>query len=271
MNQSQAPTVYHKKTTHRQSAVSWAAESDSIPTLSLLLALSIILCRKLWYLSSSLGLFNKRLFIPGESRALWKSEGAGWWWVTAEGSRTQALTVESLSLWKLRLILGVCVRETDRKRLTASASLLQCRHTMCTWFDWGSHLKTPVLMLIKKCACECVVCAYPNQWTHVSLSAESLAGDFVYLISIKLLPDMNIWPRIWKTKQFSCSINSKQRSKDCGETPDEEETKQICQICACPYGCNNMSFLPTLHQKGNTSEWLSTHGLNYNPVEFHKK
>lgn len=148
------------ETTHRQSAVSWAAESDSIPTLSLLLALSIILCRKLWYLSSSLGLFNKCLFIPSEGRALWKSEGAGWWWVTAEGSRTQALTVESLSLWKLRLILGVCVCKRDRQRETNS----QCQsasvqtHDVCMVWLRESFKNTCFNAYQKVCMWVCCVC-----------------------------------------------------------------------------------------------------------------
>ncbi len=40
----------------------------------------------------------------------------------------------------------------------------------------------------------------------------------------------------------------------------KKKTKQICQNCARPGGCNNVPFLSTLHQNGNTSEYWAHMG-----------
>lgn len=81
-------------------------------------------------------------------------------------------------------------------------------------------------------------CAHVLTSEHVShYKLKSLTGDFVYLISIKP-PPLSTWEShqdFKKKRKSPYFINSKQRSKDCGDNPEEEveegKKRNLSKLC----------------------------------------
>lgn len=172
--------------------------------------------------------------------------------------------MESWSLWEaVANPLWVCAfrQEASASYVCVCGGIWPVQDFILHGSDTNTCLSAYQIEVVSVCGCglahtfQQVNMCLIISWNHSQVTL------FIWSqLSLRLFPHGNLTKKKKKSPYF---INSKQRSKDCGQNPEEEvegKKKKICQNCARPDGCNSVPFLSTLHRNGNTSEYWAHMG-----------